>query len=405
MKVVVSHSGKQHSYHVAKALKDLGALQKFFTSSYVTSKRLQQVALAKNNTYFSRRFLTGLDGQYVDANWRFEIPEIIFRKILGKSVYIEDLVYNRDVKFDQYISKKLPSLDADVFWGFQGSCLHSLELAKISGKKTICELSTAHVTAAQKILGEERKLHPEWSDSIDNLQFPKEYEARLRSEPHGADIVIGASQFTVNSLLDDGIDIRKIKYLPLGFEIDHIPYLPHSKAYTKDRPLRLLYAGKITQRKGIKYLLEAVKAYSKDVELHLIGGVQGSGNALKNYKGLFVHHPPVSQHELFKLYQNFDVFVLPTLFEGFGLVILEAMAAGLPVITTANSIGPELIDHGKNGYIIPIRDVRAIQTALDHVLGLSEEALLQMKVEARSSAEKMDWCNYKKNLKLMMDTI
>ncbi len=404
MKVILSHAGKQHAYHIAHALERLGYLEKFYTSSYISSARLQGIIEYLKNSYFSRRYHTGLSGKYVDANWRFELPEIVCRRLLGKTAFVENLVYKRDIEFDRYVSKHMMSARADIFWGFQGSCFKSLQAAKKAGKITICELATAHVTTAKRILGEEQALHPEWKDSIDNLIFPKVYEERLQMEPHEADVVIGASKFTVDSLLSDGVSAQKIKLLPLGFDIDHIPFNVNGIA-AGGRPLKILYAGKITQRKGIKYLLEAVQMMGKAVELHLIGGIQGDGHALKRYKGSYIHHPAVSQQELFRRYQEYDVFVLPTLFEGFGLVILEAMAAGLPVITTPHSIGPDLIVQDKNGYIVPIRDVEAIKAALECILKKDPEALLEMKIQARKAAEHMDWLQYSVSLESVLKTL
>ncbi len=71
--ITLSHSGKQHSYQTAKALYKLALLDKFYTSSYITNERLQKYFLKKGDKYWTRRFIDGLPGNRVDANWRFEI--------------------------------------------------------------------------------------------------------------------------------------------------------------------------------------------------------------------------------------------------------------------------------------------------------------------------------------------
>ncbi|CAN5398609.1 hypothetical protein BH23BAC1_BH23BAC1_21070 [soil metagenome] len=404
MQIILSHSGKQHSYHIAKSLNELGYLQKFFTSSYITSKYLQDLLNKKNNSYWSRRYLTGLYGNKIESNWRFEIKEIIYRNFFGQDSKAFDLVYNRDINFDKYFSKKISNIKSDFYWGFQGSCFESLKAAKKSGKRTICELATAHVVAAKKILGEEMKLHPEWAGSIDNLYFPKEYERRLESEPLEADYIIGASEFTLTTLRDSGIPQNKLRLLPLGFDFDYIPYDDKRGEPKKGGPLKVLYAGKVTQRKGIKYLLESFKKFKKqDVELYIIGDIQGSGAALKPYKGLFKYLPPVHQYELFKMYQEFDAFVLPSVFEGFGLVIIEALAAGLPVITTPHTMGPEVIVDGENGYIVPIRNISSIENAIERLLSKSPDELYRMKQKARKSAIHFNWNNYQVNVSHLLN--
>lgn len=406
MKIIVSHSGKQHSYHVARSLLQLGLLDTFYTSSYVSNVALQNYFLRKGNTYWTRRFLEGLGGNYVKASWHFEIKEIIYRKLYGKTSKTQNAVYERDENFDQHVAHQLKNHPkATHFWGFQGSCLQTLKKANELGKTTLCELATAHVTAAKKILGEESLLHPEWADSIDNLVFPSHYEKRLQEEPHVAKYAVAASEFTKQTLLSDGVAAHKIIKLPLGFDVDYIPYQERKDDITQ-RPLRLLYAGTVTQRKGIKYLLQALQQLNtKDIELHIVGGIQGSGKAFKQYQGVYQYHSPVSQLEMYKKYAEFDALVLPTIFEGFGLVIVEAMAAGLPVITTPHSMGPDLIENDKNGYLIPIRDVAALQQAIITLRQKGKDDYLQMRQNAAKSVQAFSWKQYKRNLETVVKSI
>lgn len=402
---VLSHAGKQHSYYVARGLKHSGNLQKFHTSGYLSNENLQSLVHKINNTFWSRRFIDGLGGKYVNSNWRFELKEYILRCKEGKSRRVQDAVYERDVKFDEYISKTLSQSQYDVFWGFQGSCFASLMQAKKMGKIAICELATAHVIAAKQILGEEALLHPEWADSIDNLVFPAEYEKRLVAEPQIADYCIVASEFTRKTLLDIGIDPRRIYKIPLGFDVDYIA-CKKEIVPLEYRPLRLLYAGTVTQRKGIKYLLEAMKAFTRaEVELHIIGGVQGSGLAFEQYKQYYIKHNPVSQLEMFRTYKDYDALVLPSVFEGFGLVIVEAMAAGLPVITTEHSIGPELIINGKNGYIVPIRNTDALIQSITALRKLSTEEYSLMSMKSIESSTEYSWGKYEMNLNSFIKSI
>lgn len=409
MRITVSHSGKQHSYHLARSLKRLGALDRFYTSSYITQPWLQRYFTEKGNTFFTRRFVEGLAAPDVEANWRFEFKEQWLRYRTGKSAATAEAVFQRDANFDHYVAGLISKRPSQAYWGFQGSAHDSLLAAKAAGKLAIVELATAHVTAAQRWLGEEKQLHPEWADSIDYLEFPAWYHKRLEQEPHVADVAIAASRFTQQTLLDDGIAANKIKLLPLGFELEHITYNPKRSSGglgIQSRPLRLLYAGTITQRKGIKYLLEALKTFpSGEVELHCIGGVQGSGKALEEYKGLYELHGRISQYELFAAYQHYDALVLPTIFEGFGLVIVEAMAAGLPVITTPNSMGPDVVIDRQNGYLVPVRDVVALGDAISHLRSLNGEQYCAMSEAARQQVLNFTWQVYQQNLGHLISTL
>src|SRR5690554_1673622 len=243
-KIVLSHSGKQHSYQVARALDALGMLDRFYTSSYITNKWLQHRLTQSQNQYWTRRFVEGLSGSKVGANWRFELPEVLWRLKEGKSPRVQRAVYRRDELFDAYVAKRLKHhSSADVFWGFQGSCHASLKAANQLGMPGWCELATAHVTAAQRILGEEARLQPKWAETIDNLVFPPDYQQRLEEEPHLASKVIAASEFTKSTLLEVGIAAEKIKVLPLGCDIAHVPYRAQGRSDLQQGPLKVLYAG------------------------------------------------------------------------------------------------------------------------------------------------------------------
>lgn len=393
MKILISHSGKQHAYHVAKALQDNGALAKFITRGYISSPFLQELILQQNNLFLRKRFEEGLSGMAVESNWKYEIPEFWARYVMKKSsTELLQLMIERDVAYDKEIASRLNTYEFDAFWGYNGSCLHGLRAAKNSNKLALCETQLAYLPVLKKILDEERRLHPEWADSIDYHGLPSSYEQKLIEEPQEADRVIAISQFLKNTLVEGGINAQKIDILPLGCPINHIRYAPKNKI---NRPLKLLFAGQISQRKGIKYALEAVKQFSKqDVEFHIIGNLNGSGNGLNNYKGLYTNHGPIAQPTLFSTYTDYDAMVFPSLAEGFPLVVVEAMAAGLPVITTMHTNANELIVHKKNGYIVPIRNVESIVESIAHLLALDNSAYEAMSAAARARAEEFSWATY-----------
>lgn len=404
MNIILSHSGKQHSYHVANALEKLGYLAQFYTSGYIVSSHIQKWAKNNPSNSLNKRFHPELNTEKVKPSWSYEIKELLLHRIYGAGDYVQRAVFKRDVSFDRNLSQRLMKLQFNSFWGFQGSCLHSLQVANQLGRVSICELATAHVTAANHILKEEQQLHPEWADSIDNIAFPPSYEKRLEEEPQVAQRIIAASEFTRQSLLEAGIEASKIFKLPLGFDHTIIPFQESTIATYKNRPLKLLYAGRVTQRKGIKYLLEALKQIgnTRDIHLDIIGYTHGSGNALKQYREYYRQHSAVSQHELFQKYSAYDALVLPSVFEGFGLVIIEAMAAGLPVITTPNTMGPDIIEDDKNGYIVPIRNTESLQKAILKLANKSDHDLMQMKMNARQSALGFTWGEYQKKLSLLL---
>jgi alpha-maltose-1-phosphate synthase len=397
--IVLSHSGKQHAYYVAKALYDLGYLNTFYTSSYISNIGLQRLVQNLNLSFLSRRFLNGLGGKHVQANWRYEIKELIYRRVKGNTRLVNELVFERDINFDNDLSKKLPGLSYDTFWGFQGSCHDCLHVSNKLGLESICEMTIAHLPFAKRILQEESLLHPEWSDSIDFISFPAKYEKRLIEEPQIAKKVIAISSFLKETLVQEGVAASKVSVIPLGFDATSVTFKEETETI-KNRPLRLLYVGRITQRKGIKYLLEAIRSFNKkDVELHIIGNIYGSGTAFKTYSNLYTYTKGISQQELFKVYKQYDALVFPSVLEGFGLVTVEAMGAGLPVITTPHTNATEVIKEGINGFVVPIRDTKAIINAIARLRNMDNASFQQMRHEARKTALQYTWDEHRNKLR------
>jgi glycosyltransferase involved in cell wall biosynthesis len=130
------------------------------------------------------------------------------------------------------------------------------------------------------------------------------------------------------------------------------------------RPLRLLFVGAITVRKGVQYLYEAVKQLQQHrLEVRLVGKVMVSPTAkqqLATFAELIGYLP---RNAMVDQYQWADLLVFPTVCDGFGLVQIEALAAGLPVITTTNA--GSVVRDGVEGYIVPIRNAEALADRID----------------------------------------
>ncbi len=122
----------------------------------------------------------------------------------------------------------------------------------------------------------------------------------------------------------------------------------------------------MVSEKGLSYLLKAIKSLQGGVELTLLGrkvvdGCAPLESAIRTHRWL----PTLSHGAVLREMHEHDVLVLPSLFEGFGLVILEAMAQGTSVITTDHTAGSDVIENGSDGFIVPIRSAEAIAEKLD----------------------------------------
>jgi glycosyltransferase involved in cell wall biosynthesis len=191
-------------------------------------------------------------------------------------------------------------------------------------------------------------------------------------------------------MVEGGVPESKLRRVHFGFAPERFRPMPDEKT---DSTFRVMFAGAISLQKGVQYLLEAWRRLDlPDAELVLVGGTFPDSKAfLPEYEGLYRHVPFVPQDELAAIYNTASVFVLPSLQDGFGMVVYEAAACGLPVIITEN-VGAAIRD-GQDGFIVPIRDPDALA---DRLLRLYRDEKLRrdMGESARAFVQQYTWTAY-----------
>lgn len=192
---------------------------------------------------------------------------------------------------------------------------------------------------------------------------------RIRREYAEADLVVANSAFTRSELMAAGVDGDRIRTLPLGVDLDR--FSPR-RGGEGGGGRRILYVGQGTERKGVVYAARAVGRLREDgfdCVLHAYGNVAASYAPLLEpfvRSGALQLHGHVPHNELASVYQSADVFVLPTLSDGFGLVVYEAMACGLPVVVTDRC--GAAVEDGKSGLVVPHADADALAVAFRRLL-------------------------------------
>ena len=228
------------------------------------------------------------------------------------------------------------------------------------------------------------------------LALPAHDLRSLVRESQTARAYIVASSFTRNSLVEHGVASEKISVVPYGVDLERFHPSPGKRL--QDGTLRLLFVGRINQRKGLLYLLQAL-AQLADVKLHLTicGRVVDDLELFRPFAERVTVRPSVSEGELVAAYQQADLFVFPSVAEGFGQVLLEALASGLPILSTTHTAAPDLVEDGVQGWIVAPRDV---QQLADHIRWASEHpsALRSMSVAARERAEQYTWRRFREGV-------
>jgi glycosyltransferase involved in cell wall biosynthesis len=219
--------------------------------------------------------------------------------------------------------------------------------------------------------------------------LPKLQEAE-RIEHDLASVIVSASTFTKQTLIENGVSPERIRVNPLGVDYEDFK----SPELDNNQKLRFGFVGAIKATKGIPLLLEAwEKLGARNSELWLVGSASKKTKSLLPQLPGLQYKGPIPHVELPSLLQQCDVFVFPSYFEGFGLVILEAMAAGLPVITTTATAGPDIITQGHDGFIIEPGNVYALVNKMEFCLH-NRDRVTAMGANARKTAERFTWDAY-----------
>jgi glycosyltransferase involved in cell wall biosynthesis len=369
MQVTISVGGKFHAFYLAQQLLKRGCLKKIVTSYPYFEVKRYGLPAGKVSSFVSLEILERL--------WA-RLPEML-RCGYNPQFVLAEL-------FDKRASSCIES--SDIFVGWSGFSLHTLRRAKEMGSVVLIERGSSHIFYQQEILKEEYERL--------GLKFKGAHPAIVEkelAEYDEADYIEVPSSFAKKTFLQAGIKEEKIIQSPLGVSLPEFC----NKAGKTDNVFRIIYAGALSLRKGVHYLLQAFSELSlPDAELWLIGVMDREIYPFfKQYNnGKVFYKGPHPQKELYKYYSQGSVFVLPSIEDGFGMVIAQALACGLPVICTSNSGGPDIVREGVDGYIIPIRSVPLLK---ERIARLYENPglLINLAVNAKKRVESgFTWDNY-----------
>jgi glycosyltransferase involved in cell wall biosynthesis len=310
-----------------------------------------------------------------------------------------DAVYR---SFDQQIAGRLSSLDGvRAVYCYEDCALSTFKVASTLGCRRIYDLPIGYWRSAQKIYSEERELKPDWSCTLTGLTDSPVKLARKDEELQLADLVIVPSHFVHSTLLSHHAILPPIVVIPFGSPPPRCDIPQRRPA----GPLRVLYVGSLGQRKGLSYALDAVEMLGSQVSLTLIGRITSREcrplmTAIDRHRWI----ETLPHHLILEQMREHDVLLLPSLFEGYALVISEALSQGLPVITTSNSGGSTVIRNCLEGFIVPIRDSKSIAVRLQQLVD-NPDLHATMRLCCMNRAQELSWVGYEQGLVSNISTI
>jgi starch synthase len=340
MTITLNSTTRPVGFDYARALDGLGALEKF-VCAFPRRSSSDLVALLGSPPVFCDLWQTAF---------------LVSNRLAGSTRFSRILSHRAKVALDRVTSRRLDGCDAAIF--YSGAGLETIRACRRRHVLSVCQVHHAHVLEQERILQKEAAA---CGLRYTPIYSPAQVKRQLQ-EFEEVDVILCPSGAVQESFERAGLPARKLLVVPHGVDLS-AGAAEKKRALGPAGPLRILYVGQLHYRKGLRYLAEAMQGLVPDeVQCRVVGPDFGlSGLAAAPGSERFVKTGSKKDGDLLAEYAEADVFVLPSLEEGFGLVVLEAMRAGLPVIITSAVGAKDFVTDGVEGWVVPPADPAALR--------------------------------------------
>ena len=402
-KVLITHpTGNSNVRQAVLALFKAGRLDEFDTTiAWRPGSLLDRLLPAAYQSLFSRRSYRDIPEQLVRSHPMHEMARLLSIRLgLSRLHRNETGLFCFEAMtdaLDRVVAESLArrsrsgQLPAAVY-AYDGCALDTFTEARKHGIRCLYEVPVSYYRSYSNLVKEETESSPEWASTWTGYVDSAEKLRRKEREIELADALFVASTYSAKALQScPGARDKTIFTIPYGAP----PVGPARELTRREDPLRILYVGSLSQRKGISYLFAAMDQLEFPYQLTIVGRASIYPQVLRDALGANRWIETAHHDQVLQTMREHDVLVFPTLTDGFGLVILEAMAQGAVVISTANSAAPDVIQNGINGLIVPIQSSAAIAQGLTH-LHDDRSYLATMSEAARQAAQVLTWESYRR---------
>lgn len=359
--------GAREHYAIPRTLHQSGQLLLLITDAWVAPNSPLNLVPIKSIKGLCDRYHSDLKNAPIKA-FTTQLIEFEIQQRLQKTEDWERMIA-RNQWFQRQVIETLKSVEIPcdreppILFTYSYAALEILRYAKSRGWRTVLGQIDPGIEEEEIVIAEQQKypnLAPNWQP------VPPNYWETWQQECALADRIMVNSQWSKQLLEQANIEVEKIEIVPLIYEPPPEAAnftRTYPRKFTHERPLRVLFLGLINLRKGIAHCLEAIEELTGEpIEFWFVGTIQIEiPEHLRNHPQIrWVGSVPRS--ETSRYYQEADVFLFPTLSDGFGLTQLEALAWKLPVITSKNC--GEVIDNHINGWILEQVDNENITSLL-----------------------------------------
>jgi glycosyltransferase involved in cell wall biosynthesis len=405
-------AGGPFVFQAGRAFADAGMLARLVTTvvdrpdSLVqkTVCRLAAMAGFDLRRQLRRRAVPGLPPELVVSYpWREWVRQAAGR--IERSGVLLDRVWEwAETGFDRWVSKNALH-GATAVYGYEHACRSSFEEGRRRGMFCIYDVPAPEHEFTHRILRRETARFPElvnaYQKRIRRPELHGRRTARRQREWRAADLVVANSAFTRDSFRgyedparpEKGLD--KVRVVPYGAPPPEPAGVDGGSK--GEGPLRFLWVGTFSLRKGAHYLIDAWKRAGLGLphaRMDIYGQVTLPEGVRSQVPDDFQFHGSVPRDELYPAYQRADVFLFPTLCDGFGMVATEAFSRGLPVLTTPSAGAADLVKPQVNGLLVPPADAEALAASLQWCLD-NRAAVRAMREGALAAAAGWQWSDYR----------
>lgn len=402
--MVACPDARPPAYQAVVGLTRARLLHSFVTASYYSgrgaipalAKRVLPARYGRWERILRRRHNPEIPPDQVRAHWGYDVALAVENR-LGphRARSRRRVARGRTRAFDRALARTVARERPELLFAFSDvASEHTLPLCRQLGIPTILSMVCGDPREELLVLDREANLEPEFfplylgDAAIDREALRWLHDRRLR-DLELADRILVPSAHLAHTLIGHGTPADKIAMVPYSADTTRFVPDPHKRP---SRECTFLFAGGISQRKGIKYLLEAWRRVRRPGwRLQLLGALPRVLGPLERYLDEVEVLGRVGHADMPARMAAADVFVFPSLFEGSAVVTYEALACGLPCIVTPAA--GSVVREGHDGFVVPPRNVEALAARME-LLGSSPLVRADLAASARARAEAFDWTRY-----------
>ncbi|GAA4777524.1 glycosyltransferase family 4 protein [Novosphingobium ginsenosidimutans] len=406
MSVAVFHPGTQHSWQTALALQQLEQLEWYATSIFHQPGRwpyrLERIApeplAARLRAEFGRFAHPGLDPALVRtgglAEWFERIANRAGWRLLAQRI---DAFGNR-----RFVAQIAAAISADkpfALWGYNGSSSRPFELAKLHGRTCILDRTIGDFRVFNAAMDGLQDRYGEWFLPSER-GYSASHIAADQQEYELADAILVGSEAAAATIRQHAPgQAAKLRVLPYCYDERLFASQPAPQPLRPDEPLRLLFVGQLSPRKGVHHLLEAFAMLPPGAAtLTMVGDLRVPRQVFARYADRITYIPQVARHQVPAIMAQHHLLVFPSYFEGSALTLLEALASGLGIIQTrasGNGAGPE------TGLVLDRIDTPSLHAALLQALD-DRDLVNRWRAAAQTAAQGYTFARYRANIAALL---